>query len=214
LEVLSKLLAPAIPFSAEGLYQSVKSLVGLDSVHLESWPEVKALTADQNSNLNDMAEIRRLVSLGLDARVKANIKVKQPLAKLKIKSQNVKWSATQKERYSELIKDEVNVKDIVWDKDLATETELDLTLTPELKAEGNVRELIRTIQDLRKQAKLNLTDLAILRVKTDSVGQTLIQKFETELKKSTLLKSILFEDLTDGQPVKIDQMDFSLKISR
>ena len=49
-----------------------------------------------------------------------------------------------------LIKDEINIKEIIFDKNIATDVELDTIITLELKVEGQLREFIRAIQDLRK----------------------------------------------------------------
>jgi isoleucyl-tRNA synthetase len=118
------------------------------------------------------------------------------------------------EQYLELIKDEVNVKEVSFDNSLSTPVELDLNITPELREEGQVRELIRGIQDLRKQEKLSPFDLVSLRVKTDQKSQILIQKFEAEIKKTTLLKTISYGEMEDGIVIKIEETDFSLRILR
>jgi len=77
LEELAKLIAPVMPFYAEELYQKVKSFAGLESVHLASWPESKKLSDLEEKIITDMEEVRKIVTLGLEARAKANIKVRQ-----------------------------------------------------------------------------------------------------------------------------------------
>ena len=89
---------------------------------------------------------------------------------------------------------------------------MDLTITPVLKAEGQARELTRGIQELRKQEKLNPTDSVSLKIKTDQAGQKLVRQFEAEIKKTTLVKAISFENLEGGQPLKVDDLTFELKI--
>ena len=212
LEELSKVIAPIIPFYAEELYQKVKSLDGKESVHLATWPEAVGLSSEQEEILISMEEVRKIASLGLEARSKSLIKVRQPLAKLKVKSS--KLNAGGEEQYFALIKDEINVKEVVVDNSIADSVELDMDITPELKAEGQVRELIRGIQEMRKQEKLNLSDIVILQVKTDARGQNLIKKFEAEIKKTTQLKNISFADAVAGTLVKVDDIDFELKINR
>ncbi len=212
LEELSKIMAPIMPFYAEELYQKVKSLVGLESIHLASWPEINKLSEAEGKIIVDMAEVRKIVSFGLESRAKSGIKVRQPLAKLKIKNQNAKWSEVEKERYFELIKDEVNVKEVLADEGLTTEVELDLEITPELKEEGNIRELTRAIQELRKQEKLNPSDIVNLKIKTDQKGKDLIKKFETDIKKTTLLRNIISEEIENGTVIKIDDLVFELRI--
>lgn len=210
LEELSKIIAPAMPFYAEELYQKVKSFAGLESVHLAVWPVAQKLSGIEEKIIVNMAEVRKITSLGLEARSKANIKVRQPLSKLEVKSEKLK------ERdgieYFDLIKDEVNIKEVIWDGTVAGEVELDLNITPELKAEGQVRELCRAIQELRKQEKLNPTDAINLKIKTADAGRKLVQKFEVDIRKATLIKNISFEELIVGAITKVDDMNFELKI--
>ena len=80
---LSKVMAPFTPFYAEYLFGKTKCNGMKESVHLENWPEVKNFDAKL---IKDMTETRRLVSLGLEARAKAGIKVRQPLSELTISS--------------------------------------------------------------------------------------------------------------------------------
>jgi isoleucyl-tRNA synthetase len=212
LEELAKVIAPVMPFYAEELYQKVKSFDGKESVHLASWPESHNLSSAEEKILLDMEQIRKIVSLGLEIRSKANIKVRQPLLKLKIKDS--KLDGENLGQYFDLIKDEINVKEVVSDSSISLPVELDLNITPELKEEGMIRELTRGIQELRKQEKLNPSDLVSLKIKTDQKGKSLVQKFEAEVKKTTLLKNIFFDIFDGGTVVKVEDMDFELKINR
>jgi isoleucyl-tRNA synthetase len=212
LEELSKIIAPAMPFYAEELYQKVKSFEGKESVHLASWPISSKLDKSEEEILLKMEEVRSIVSLGLEARAKANIKVRQPLSRLKVKSEKLKEEDLKP--YFDLIKDEVNVKEVLIDNTITEAVELDLNITPELKEEGNVRELIRGIQELRKQEKLNPADSIVLKVKTDQVGMALIQKFEMEIKKITTVKNFSFDNFEGGNIVMVDGTTFELRINR
>lgn len=227
LEELAKLIAPVMPFYAEELYQKVKSFAGLESVHLTTWPEAKKLSDSEEKVITDMEEVRKIVTLGLEARAKANIKVRQPLNKLKVKSEKLKVEDLKP--YFDLIKDELNVKEVIFVVDISKEdacpvvknsdfsttgVELDTNITAELKEEGNVRELLRAIQELRKTEKLNPSDAVSLRIKTNEKGQELVKKFEAEIKKTTMLKSITFENVESGTPVKVDDLDFVLRMVR
>ncbi|MEI2624278.1 MAG: class I tRNA ligase family protein [Giesbergeria sp.] len=82
LTTVAKLLAPAMPFLAEELYQNLVRSVdetAPESVHLAEWPEVMEEFIDESLN-REMQVVMRLVSLGHSARQKANRKVRQPLA--------------------------------------------------------------------------------------------------------------------------------------
>ncbi|KKU67672.1 MAG: Isoleucine-tRNA ligase [Parcubacteria group bacterium GW2011_GWA2_47_16] len=203
---LSKIMAPFTPFFAEFLYKEVGGTK--ESVHLESWLSIDSRLQIQDSGiLEQMQEVRRVVSLALEQRAKVNVKVRQPLTSLKLKSKILNL----KSKLLELIKDEVNVKEVVCDGSILGEVELDATITPELKEEGGVRELIRAIQDLRKETGLNAGDLALLTVDADEKGKKFVEKHEQELIKATQLKKITFATLAQGAEVVFDS--FSLKIA-
>lgn len=180
--VFSRVIAPVMPFIAEELFQSVKGPLDVESVHLASWPEsekepvaralawVKLAPLRQHSQnvelIKDMVEVRRIVSLGLEARQSANIKVRQPLQRLAVNSA----SLAGKTGLLDLIKDEMNVKEVVIDVSVTKgEVVLDTTITDALKKEGEVRDLVREIQDLRKKANLQPKELATLIVPSEKV---------------------------------------------
>jgi isoleucyl-tRNA synthetase len=113
LTTLSKLLAPAMPFLAEELYQNLARSVdpaAIESVHLSNWPEVDSSLIDVNLN-REMALVLRLKSLGLNAREKKNLEVKQPLSEAAFAVGNVDERRIINE-YSDLLAEELNVKKI------------------------------------------------------------------------------------------------------
>ena len=113
LTTVAKLIAPAMPFLAEELYQNlVRSVDGTapESVHLAEWPKVMDEFIDESLN-RDMALIVRLVSLGHSARQKANRKVRQPLAEAAFSVGN----PTERKALMnnvDVISDELNVKQV------------------------------------------------------------------------------------------------------
>ncbi len=177
----AKLAAPFMPFIAEDLYRRAKG--PKQSVHLESWPEKQKADAEI---LSDMALVRASVTLGLEARMKANIKVRQPLAKLTLKAE----ALAKKPELSELVRDEVNVKTVGFDANLATEAALDTDLTPELKEEGEMRELMRAIQEARKTANLDAKDKVKLVASVGESAANLLKKFEKEISAVCNLSAI------------------------
>ncbi|KKT30177.1 MAG: Isoleucine-tRNA ligase [Parcubacteria group bacterium GW2011_GWA1_44_13] len=198
----SKLLAPVMPFLAEHIYQSLQG--AKESVHLDSWPTF----AEPNyADLASMAQARRVVSLALEARAKAGIKVRQPLAKLTIKDTLL----VGKKELADIILDELNVEEVVIDAgELAIE--LDTNITPALKRKGQYRDLLRTVQELRKQTGLTPSDVVELFVQTNDDGRALVEEFSADLKKASLLKEILFKEV-HGEPVSIDGILFTLAIA-
>ena len=153
LKNLVKIMAPLAPFTAEDVWQKLKTKNDVESVHLSLWPKAQVL-GSRGEVLEKMKVTRVVVSLGLEARQKAKIQVRQPLATLKFKSVSGKLSG----EYLELVKDELNVKEVVFDKNISNEVELDTEITPALKAEGEYREFMREVQDRRKQLGLNPSD--------------------------------------------------------
>jgi isoleucyl-tRNA synthetase len=149
----AKLLAPFAPFFADWLWMQMG---GEDSVHLAAWSEQPAMTEADIRLLQDMMEVRNIVSLALEQRAKAAIPVRQPLARLAMVSGGNEFG----EELLQLIKDEVNVKTTARIAGLPEgfAVELDTTITPELREEGLVREAIRAVQAARKDKGLRPGD--------------------------------------------------------
>ena len=146
---LAKLSAPFLPFISEEIYQNLKLKMEPESVHLCDFPKPKEKLIDEELE-QKMEKAREIVTLVLAERVKAGIKVRQPLGKLKIKRKRYKMD----KELVELIKEEVNVKEIIFDAKIKEEIKLDTKITKELKEEGWVREAVRHIQEMRKEMGL------------------------------------------------------------
>lgn len=203
LEGTAKIMAPFMPFHAEYLFREVRSLTIKESVHLEAWPEA----GDVNSELLEhMKHTRDIVSLALEARAHEGIKVRQPLSVLKMGKELG-------EEFNALIRDEVNVKEVVFDEGVANGVSLDTTLTPELKEEGMVRDVIRHIQELRKKEELTPHDAISLIVASSKEGEETLKKFEDDIKKSVLAESISYKE-TDGPEVFAGGEAFTLSLER
>ena len=192
---ISKLLAPFAPFFSEALYQSLSG--EKESVHLEEWGEKGKINKDL---VAAMAEIRRLAALALKAREEAKIKIRQPLGKLKVKSE--KGKGISKELF-QILRDEVNVKEVVIDPEFKNEIELDTKITPALKAEGAVRELSRMVNDLRANAELVQKDEIELSIDTDNALRSIIEPHFADLKKRVHARTISFSR-TDKFDAELD----------
>ena len=211
---LAKIMAPFTPFFAEDLYKRVGG--GMESVHLENWPKVKeptliekVFTSQKNQNeklIEEMAEVRRIVSLALEARAKAGIKVRQPLLKLTVKQKI-------SDKLLPLILEEVNVKEVSFNPKIAEELTLDLTLTPELENEGRVREFIRAVQELRKKEKFNPHDRIVIEIGALASGRSFIEKFQNFILKGISADSIVFTSLSQDQ-ITINGLSFSIRLKK
>ncbi|OGD69410.1 hypothetical protein A2996_01775 [Candidatus Campbellbacteria bacterium RIFCSPLOWO2_01_FULL_34_15] len=206
LQELTKVMAPFMPFLSEEVYQKISG--GKESVHLEDWPTVGVI---DNKILEDMKNVRDIVSLALEARAKTGIKVRQPLNELKV--EGGKWKVEDLELV-QIIKDETNIKNVSFVEGLESEVWLDTEITPELKAEGQYRELLRNIQRMRKDANLVPSDMVELEVETDDAGKELIEKFAEDLRRTAGLEKIEFEGLDDGEEIKIDGLVFKIKLDK
>ncbi|MDQ5949469.1 MAG: isoleucyl-tRNA synthetase, partial [Patescibacteria group bacterium] len=138
LRELSKIMAPFMPFLAEEMYGRVGG--DKESVHLETWPHTGEVSTDL---ISTMSYVREIVSGALELRHTAGYKVRQPLQTLKIKTD----SNSLNEQLIDLIKDEINVKEVVMDDSIDASIWLDTTVTEELKNEGIARDIVRAIQD-------------------------------------------------------------------
>ena len=127
--------------------------------------------------MDAMREARRIVALALANRAACGIKVRQPLLSLTIK----KGAKTLSHEFQELIKEEVNVKEIFFKENMADEVELDTTITETLKKEGITRDLIRQVQDLRKQAGLRPGDRVKLFIGNASWYQEFFSSYQKEI---------------------------------
>lgn len=203
---LSKLLAPFMPFLAEDIYQRVNKIKSdnIDSVHLQPWP--KANKVDQDL-IKKMIITRDIASKGLEARMAVKINVRQPLQSL---SSKITLDPKTDQKFISLIKEEVNLKEIVFNLLLDKEIILDTTITPILKEEGMVRELIRAIQELRKENNLNINDKVVLKIETE-LGRSFIEKNTDILLSTTSLTEIKFEN-TNGASIVIGEFSFKLAL--
>ena len=268
LVTLSKISAPFIPFMTEEIYQNL--VVGLDrdaeeSIHLCSWPEVNEAEVDKKLE-EEMDLAYTIVKLGRSARNSVNIKNRQPLSKMLISVKNLP------EYYSDIVKEELNVKDVVLGADmknyvdfeikpnlpvlgkeygrlipqikqkiaefnqmeLATKVEagnieyieigevqiplskdnllvtmqgkdgfafsgtgeigvvIETEITPELREEGYLREILSKVQNMRKDSGFEVMDNINLYVGGNETLEAVVKKYEDVIKHDTLAKDVLY----------------------
>jgi isoleucyl-tRNA synthetase len=177
-----KLVAPFTPFFAEYLWGAMGSA---DSVHLADWPSAEK-KHDYADFIGTMAEVRRLASLGLAKRAEAGIKVRQPLAAATIKTKLSR-------ELVDVLAEEVNVKKITFNPEARDEVVLDTGITPELKEEGILREIVRLVQDLRQKAGFKPKDKVVLMAELPREISAMISKNEKFLKAEVGAESVLYK---------------------
>lgn len=205
LKSVSKFMAPFAPFFAESLYQSLKNEKDKESVHLEDWP---AYLSINQSVEDEMSDVRKVVTMALEARQKANIKVRQPLRSLVLK----KYIP---EEYLSIIADEVNVKEVLIDSNIAEEIRLDIVITEELKEEGMLRELVRVIQDKRKTIGLSPNEVVAIDLGAQSLFMDILNKkdYLDILKRLVLAKEINLVDIGNDF-ITVEDQKISIEIKK
>jgi isoleucyl-tRNA synthetase len=201
---LVKYMAPFTPFFAEDIYQKVKTAEGQESVHLCSWPTGGAVDTEL---LEKMTEVREVVTSALELRQKSGHKVRQPLNKLKVKSLKLKGE------YLNIIKDELNVKEVVLDESMTEELWLDTELTEGLKKEGVARDIIRGIQDLRKQESLNPDQVIKLVVCADDVTKNIVEEYKAMIVAPTGVSGIEYSSEKQENMITLEVGEISIKLN-
>jgi len=135
-------LAPFTPFLADELFQK---LTGEESVHLLDWPETGHIN---ELVVADMETVREYINSGLSLRAQNKLKVRQPLASVTVPKLSDFVNT------EEILRDELNVKEVF----VGSEFAIDMEVTPVLKREGIAREVVRIVQNTRKDAGLNVDD--------------------------------------------------------
>ena len=185
---LSYMLAPFTPFLAEELYHNLTG--DNESIHLKDWLPAGEI---DSSMLRDMDALRTAVNDGLSKRASEGIKVRQPLASVKlINTISQDTPAEVAQFLVDIAKDELNVKSVEIVTDSESEPAqpsvvYDLTITPELKREGLMREIVRHVQSARKQAGLQIDDRIVLSISSDDseISQA-VDAFADVIKAETL----------------------------
>ena len=192
LKDLTKLMAPFMPFLSEAIYANLKTDEEPISVHLTTWP--RAGKVDELI-LEEMSQVRHWVELGLNQREVAGIKVRQPLARFSIKAKQLDGDLIA------ILCEELNVKEIVLGDNIE---QLDTKLTDKLLEEGLVRELVRSIQVLRKESGFEIQDHISITWQTESKALRQAIKVWGEYIQSETLADILIQSENDGHEIKIE----------
>ena len=192
LSTVSALMAPFAPFVADAIY---RNLSNGGSVHLVDFPRPGAAVEPQVEA--DMARARQAVEAGLSARDAARLKVRQPLAAISLPGDPLP------EDIAAIVREELNVKKLTFG---AENVELDTEITEELKLEGLARELVRIIQDMRKELRFNVEDRIDTRYVADGMIVRAIDHHADYIKNETLSRTLVSgrEDGFEGKQMMLE----------
>jgi isoleucyl-tRNA synthetase len=196
-----QLLSPWAPFVADELWGLLTK--GLDvpaSSHLTDWPRPDTASSKV---LEEMKKAREYIAEGLGQRAEAKIKVRQPLASVTVPPID--------DAYKGIITEELNVKKVKSGKSVSVDTKI----SPELKSEGIMRELVRVTQNARKKAGLNVEDRIHLRLESDSkeVNEA-ISRFKDTIYAETLCTAELKGNADYSETVKVENQEVKILLSR
>ncbi|MCF7794844.1 isoleucine--tRNA ligase [Patescibacteria group bacterium] len=191
-EKLSLIMAPFMPFMAENLWQKISGYNFKDenkSVHLESWPKSENIDKEI---ISKMEIVKEVVEKGLAKRDEKKIKVRQPLQKATVV---YKEDLALDNDYCALIKDELNIKDVNFKLDEEKENievVLDTELSADLIEEGMKRELIRVINNLRKNSGLTIEDRVIVYYfSSEPEFKAVLDKYQKDIEREVLADNII-----------------------
>lgn len=207
---ISQLMAPWAPFVSDKLWRGLNE--GTDeamSVHLSDWPAAGVV---DTGVLEAMAATRAVVTDGLSVRGEHKIKVRQPLAKLTYNT-GVQLS----KGLEQIIAEEVNVKLVDWDSgDRLEGIVLDTEITPELKAEGQMRDVVRHVQNARKAAGLDVDDRIILTLETaDEALAKAVKTHAATIKAETLATELRNKGGdADQVPARVDGAELLITVTK
>lgn len=180
LATTAQLMAPWAPFVADEVWQGImKGVQGApESVHLSDWP---TLETPNSELIQNMAALREAVTEGLSQRARAGIKVRQPLNQVELAGMQLD------DEMKAIVAEELNVKQVVCRAGGSLQVTLDTNLTNDLKEEGLARDIMRHIQEARKQAGLAVDNRIVLALTTDNEAiLSAIQSYADELQAETL----------------------------
>ncbi len=204
----SKASAPLIPFISENIYKSLQEENSNEkSVHLCDYPVFNNEISDESQEiLLNMKKTRDIVSQILSIRVEKAVPVRQVLSSSAVLKEN-----DIPEEYKKLILEETNIKNIEvvdsldeklnWEPDLTKSIRLNIEITEDLLREGKAREFIRSVQDIRKEMGLQISDEIVLTYKDSPDMNEVISFFGDEIKKKLLAKEII-----PGEEIKVEKL--------
>jgi len=179
---LSKVVSPIMPFMGETIYQEAKLRPDPESVHLTDWPKADKEKIDREGEQN-MADLRKSAEMLHSLRSESQIKVRQPIRSI---GTNLKF-IDQSNDFKELLINELNALEYLPDirsddakkKEKEIEVFADFRIDNDLRQMGYEREVLRAVQQARKDAGLQPADMAEIIV-TDEIGEKIVNKIKKQ----------------------------------
>ena len=152
-----------------------------------------------------MAELREYINEGLSLRARGGLKVRQPLASVTVPNLGDAID------FADILLEELNVKEVKRGHNVA----IDETITPELKAEGLMREVIRHVQAARKNAGLNVDDRIVFSLVADSdeLSEAIVTHLET-IAAETLGTSVTDNALRHTTEAKVEGANLTIALEK
>jgi len=208
---LAYVLAPFTPFLAEELYHNLTG--DKESIHLKDWQPAGRVN---ELALKKMDEVQAVVALGLAQRHLSGKKVRQPLGSPKKISLPFDIFEQENSELVNIIIEELNIKEISNFSIGDTNIEIDTSLTPELRREGLMREVIRHVQAARKKADLKVDDHIKLSLSTTDNTELMkaVNEHEDTIMAETLADHMVQGDLVHRETVKVEGVELSISLEK
>jgi len=155
--------------------------------------------------VNEMETVRDYVNQGLSIRAKERLKVRQPLGGVTVPTLGSFVS------FEDILTEELNVKKV----ETGTELSLDLEVTPKLRREGLMREVVRHVQNARKQAGLNVDDRISLSLVTNEGDlKKAIAEYEEAIAAETLAENLAESEYSYSVDVNVEGMPLKVSLQK
>ena len=216
-------MAPFVPFLSEEIYQNLVRTVREDSpisVHHNPWPSVDESLLDEDLE-RAMELTKRVGELGRSLRAKAGIKLRQPLSSAIVVGKRDLLSML--EPLKSIIEGELNVACLylsqrrkrgyayIQEADMAVG--INLQIGENLRIEGLAREMVRHIQNRRKEADLEVNEWIITYFKGDPELERIVEERSAYISRETLTAEFIRGESSGSRPHRIQGKEIMISLA-